>query len=100
MSKKKDLAGALRAQEEPEQGSQGRPASSSENETDRAKSTGRSGMVNIAGWFPVTVKFELEELRLARSRRLGRKVTFQELQTEAYNDLFKKYGRPEIAPSG
>ena len=47
----------------------------------------RRGMVNIAAWFPVE-----------RSRKLGRKVTSQELLAEAYNDLFKKYGRAELAP--
>ena len=55
-------------------------------------------MVNIAAWFPVRVKFELEEIRLERSRHLGRKVLMQELLAEAYNDLFKKYGKPEMAP--
>ncbi len=57
----------------------------------------RQGMVNIAAWFPVRVKFELEEIRLERSRQLGRKVTMQEIQAEAYNELFKKYGKPEMA---
>ncbi len=57
----------------------------------------RQGMVNIAAWFPVRVKFELEEIRLERSRQLGRKVTMQEIQAEADNDLFKKYGKPEMA---
>jgi hypothetical protein len=58
----------------------------------------RQGMVNIAAWFPMRVKFELEEIRLERSRKLGRKVTTQEIMAEAYNDLFKKYGRAELAP--
>lgn len=59
----------------------------------------RAGQKNIAGWFPLTVFYELEELRLQRSREQGRKVTLQELQAEAYNDLFKKYGRAEVAPT-
>lgn len=59
----------------------------------------REGHKNIAGWFPLSVFYELEELRLQRSREQGRKVTLQELQAEAYNDLFKKYGRPEVAPT-
>jgi len=58
----------------------------------------RQGMANIAAWFPVRVKFELEEIRLERSRKLGRKVMMQEILAEAYNDLFKKYGRAELAP--
>jgi hypothetical protein len=59
----------------------------------------RKGRKMISGWFPIAVVYELEELRLQRSRKLGRKVTLQELQAEAYNDLFKKYGRPELAPT-
>ena len=54
----------------------------------------RRGMVNIAAWFPVRVKFELEEIRLERSRKLGRKVTSQEILAEAYNDLFKNTEGP------
>jgi hypothetical protein len=36
-------------------------------------------------------------LATERSRALGRKVTAQELLAEALNDLFKKYGKPEVA---
>src|SRR3712207_7144733 len=42
--------------------------------------------------FPYTTLFR------SRSRKLGRKVTLQEIMAEAYNDLFKKYGRAELAP--
>lgn len=97
MNKKKDLAGALRAQEEPIKESDPK---TSALEIAGTKISARSGLVNIAGWFPMKVKFELEELRLARSRQTGKKITLQRLQAEAYNDLFKKYGRPEVAPSG
>lgn len=38
-----------------------------------------------------------QELATKRSRELGRKITSQELLAEALNDLFKKYGRPEVA---
>lgn len=65
----------------------------------RSSRQDREGHKNIAGWFPLPVFYELEELRLQRSREQGRKVTLQELQAEAYNDLFKKYGRPEVAPT-
>lgn len=59
----------------------------------------REGQVSIQGWYPNAVRFTLEELRLKRSRELGRKVTSQELMGEALNDLFKKYGFPETAPT-
>jgi hypothetical protein len=60
----------------------------------------RAGQTNISGWFDMPVKLKLDELRIARQRALGRRVTQQELLSEAYNDLFKKYGLPEMAPSG
>lgn len=59
----------------------------------------RSDQANISGWFSKSVKFTLDELRLKRQRELGRRVTIQELMGEAYNDLFKKYGFPEVAPT-
>lgn len=59
----------------------------------------RAGQVSIQGWYPNAVKFTLEELRLKRSRELGRKVTSQELMGEAFNELFKKHGFPETAPT-
>jgi hypothetical protein len=60
----------------------------------------RAGQTNISGWFDMPVKLKLDELRIARQRALGRRVTQQELLSEAYNDLFKKYGLPEMAPGG
>ena len=57
----------------------------------------RAGKTNITGYFDKPVKWELQELATERSRALARKVTAQELLTEALNDLFKKYRRPEIA---
>ena len=64
----------------------------------RARRASREGQTNIAAWFPMSVKFQLDELRLQVSRERGRKVSLTELQAEAYNDLFKKYGLAEIAP--
>jgi hypothetical protein len=60
----------------------------------------RAGKTNITGYFDKPVKWELQELATERSRVLARKVTVQELLAEALNDLFKKYGRPEIASGG
>ena len=96
----KNLAARLHKQEEQEAAS-AMPADSQLDTSARGAGgprKDRRGMVNIAAWFPVRVKFELEEIRLERSRKLGRKVTTQEIMAEAYNDLFKKYGRAELAP--
>lgn len=106
MVKRKNLAGALMAQDAPEtspapvqtppaQQQRGKPVRSAVAD----ERTDRDDKVIISGWFPPAVKFELEEIRLKRSRELGRKITLQELQAEALNDLFKKYGHPELAPT-
>ena len=57
----------------------------------------RANKTNITGYFDKPVKWELQDLATDRSRIVGRKVTVQELLSEALNDLFKKYGKPEIA---
>ena len=57
----------------------------------------RANKTNITGYFDKPVKWELQDLATDRSRTIGRKVTVQELLSEALNDLFKKYGKPEIA---
>ena len=96
MSKQINLAAALQNQDGKGQGSE---ASQPSKTAAKAKApNSREGLANIAGWFPINVKFELDELRLELSRKAGQKITMQEIQAEAYNDLFKKYGRPELAP--
>tara|TARA_R110002126_G_scaffold185894_6_gene334568 strand:- start:795 stop:1109 length:315 start_codon:yes stop_codon:yes gene_type:complete len=101
MTKRKDLAAALPSDEPADV----TPPPIVSNDPPPAKPAGkkarndRDGMVNIAGWFPLPVKFELEDLRLELSRKQGRKLTLQEIHAEALNDLFKKYGRPELAPT-
>ena len=46
----------------------------------------------IAAHFPEEVAWQLRELAVERRK------TVQALLGEALNDLFQKYGRPEIAP--
>lgn len=58
---------------------------------------GRAAKTNVTGYFDKPVKWELQELATERSRVVGRRVTTQELLAEALNDLFKKYGKPELA---
>ncbi len=58
----------------------------------------REGMENLTGYFPPEVKNQLMELTIERRRATAGKVTIQDLMAEALNDLFAKYGKPEIAP--
>ena len=67
--------------------------------TVRPRAPAREAKVNVAAWFAPAVKYGLQELALERSRAQGRKVTLQDLMAEAFNDLFKKYGKAETAPS-
>jgi len=97
----KNLAKALETQDNEEKEPTQVPTSQTKATKPAARKTaakGREGEVTISAWFPHNVKFELEELRLEHSRKAGRKVKMNELLAEAYNDLFKKYGRPELAP--
>ena len=52
----------------------------------------RIGTKQIAAHFPEDVAWQL------RALAVDRKTTVQSLMGEALNDLFAKYGRPEIAP--
>ena len=58
----------------------------------------RQGMENLTGYFPPAVKHLLMELTIERRKATVGKVTIQDLMAEALNDLFAKYGKPEIAP--
>ncbi|MEP7245381.1 MAG: ribbon-helix-helix domain-containing protein [Gammaproteobacteria bacterium] len=54
---------------------------------------GRAGQTNVTGYFPPVVK------RLLRTIAVERDTTIQDLLAEALNDLFAKYGKPEVASS-
>ena len=53
---------------------------------------GRVGKTNVTGYFPREVKTQLRLLAAEHE------TTIQALLAEALNDLFAKYGKPEIAP--
>lgn len=98
-----DLAQALgrrRAEQEAQAAAAVAPPPASAQVGQGARAPSRAGQTNISGWFDMPVKLKLDELRIARQRALGRRVTQQELLSEAFNDLFKKYGLPEMAPGG
>ncbi len=58
-----------------------------------AKAKTRHSTKQIAGHFPEGVAWQLRELAVER------RSTVQSLMGEALNDLFRKYGKPELAPT-
>jgi hypothetical protein len=56
------------------------------------QSPSRSGTAPITGHFPRQVRDQLKILAIERGS------TLYNLMAEAFNDLFAKYGKPEIAP--
>ena len=94
---KPNLAAALAQKQEPETPAPVQKTAAAPAQA-KVKNPARQNQINIAGWFPLPVKFALDELKLKRQRELGRTVTIQELMGEAYNEIFKKYGMPEVAP--
>ena len=52
----------------------------------------RAGKRQIAAYFPLPVQKQLKLMAVEKD------TTVQNLLSEALNDLFAKYGRPEIAP--
>jgi hypothetical protein len=57
-----------------------------------SKAKPRAGMRQVAGHFPEEVSWQLRELAVEQRSSL------QELLGEALNNLFQKYGKPELAP--
>ena len=57
------------------------------------KSKTRQATRQIAAHFPEEVAWQLRQLAVER------RSTVQALMGEALNDLFQKYGKPEIAPT-
>ncbi len=54
---------------------------------------GRANKSNVTGYFPPEVKKQLRLMSAEQDK------TIQKLLAEALNDLFAKYGKPEIAPT-
>ncbi len=57
-----------------------------------AQQPSRNGTVPITAHLPKQVRDQLKILAIEQGG------TLQDLMAEAYNDLFAKYGKPEIAP--
>src|SRR3954447_4238035 len=63
-----------------------------DHENSRTKPWTRIGTKQVAAHFPEDVAWQL------RGLAVDRKTTVQNLLAEALNDLFAKYGKPEVAP--
>ncbi|MFI5109734.1 MAG: ribbon-helix-helix domain-containing protein [Terriglobales bacterium] len=61
--------------------------------TDPSKAKGRGGTSPITVHFPKQVRDQLKILAVQQNK------TLHALVAEAFNDLFAKYGKPEIAPA-
>jgi hypothetical protein len=94
MAKRPDLRQALKPRAEvpvpppvPQQDNASAPTTKSQHFR-----PSREGKSNVTGYFPPAVKKQLRILAADRD------TTIQDLLAEALNDLFAKYGKPEIAP--
>lgn len=91
-----DVSGSSRRRPAPLRTAQ--PAVSTESKNGEGKEPAsyrppsRAGTAPITGHFPRQVRDQLKILAIERS------CTLHDLMAEAYNDLFAKYGKPEIAP--
>ncbi len=59
---------------------------------ERSQQPSRAGTYAITAHFPKEVRDQLKILAIKQD------MTLQDLTAEAFNDLFAKYGQPEIAP--
>ena len=63
-----------------------------DDERRRHHRPGREGKANVTGYFPPAVKRQLRVLAAEQD------TTIQALLGQALNDLFAKYGKPEVVP--
>jgi CTP:molybdopterin cytidylyltransferase MocA len=98
MSKKPNLAaiveaaGSTRRSGVPEQSAEAASGTASDTAAP-ARARTRQATKQIAAHFPEEVAWQLRELAVER------RTTVQALLGEGLNDLFRKYGRPELAPT-
>ena len=68
------------------------PASHAERPAKATPQPGRVGTVPVTAHFPEDVRAQIKILAVEQRR------TMQGMIAEAFNDLFSKYGKPEIVP--
>ena len=97
MSKKPNLAAIVEAAGSTRRSGAPEPAEPASavpaGQTAPAKAKTRQATRQIAAHFPEEVAWQLRELAVER------RTTVQALMGEALNHLFRKYGRPELAPT-
>lgn len=86
-----EAAGSVRAARQPEATPQSADAVEPRPSTRKAPS--RIGDVQVAGYYPQQVRVQLKILAAEQGRSM------ESMIAEALNDLFAKYGKPEIAPA-
>lgn len=99
MTRKADLVDALRSaggstrRKDPPPSEQNQPEPAPREESARpSRQPGRERTRPITAHFPKQVRDQLKILGIQQDK------TMQDLIAEAFNDLFAKYGKPEIAP--
>ncbi len=102
MSKKPNLASVVEAagstrrfspNEAVEAARSVRPRAEEAAPSEPARAKTRQATRQVAGHFPEEVAWQIRELAVER------RTSVQALLGEALNDLFRKYGRPELAPT-
>ena len=88
---KADLLQAMREKANPVAPAPTKQAQSTATQAKQPPS--RNGKRQVADYFPVPVQKQLKLLMVEND------TTVQNLLAEALNDLFAKYGKPEIAPT-
>ncbi len=68
------------------------------NTSREAKRPKPVGQGTRAGTSPITVHFPKQVRNQLKILAVNNSTTMQNLVAEAFNDLFAKYGKPEIAP--
>lgn len=89
---KADLLQAMREKANPVIEDASKQVTSRVVQVQEAHPPSRAGKRQVAAYFPVPVQRQLKLLTVEND------TTVQNLLAEALNDLFAKYGKPEIAP--
>ena len=84
-----DAAGSVRAVRQPEAAP---PVAVDAPRQAGGKPPSRVAAVQVAGYYPKEVRVQLKILAAEQGRSMENMIA------EALNDLFAKYGKPEIAP--
>jgi hypothetical protein len=88
-----DAAGSVRAVREPQPEIQP-AAQEAPRPSAGGKPPSRLSTVAVTGYYPQQVRVQLKILAAEQGRSM------ESMIAEALNDLFAKYGKPEIAPAG